>query len=73
MYALFIAFLFVVPQNNPPITPITRPEVQHYMTESSCKADTAKQIKTMLKEVPVEPDLIITKCVKIVGPAGTDT
>lgn len=73
MYALFIAFLFVVPQNNPPIVPITRAEVQHYMSESLCQSDTQSQINTMLKEVPVKPDLIITKCVKITGPAGTNT
>lgn len=72
MYALFIAFLFLVPQNNPPIVPITRTEVQHYMSESTCQADTQKQINIMLDGVPVKPDLIITKCVKIVGPAGTD-
>lgn len=73
MYALFIAFLFVIPGSDPPVMPITRSEVQHYMTEASCKADTATQLKLMLAEVPEKPDLIISKCVKITGPAGVNT
>jgi hypothetical protein len=73
MYVLFITFLFVIPSSDSAIVPITRSEIQHYTTESLCKADTAKQLKLMLAEVPDKPDLIISKCVKVTGPAGTDT
>ena len=70
MYVLFISLLFIQPNKDPPIVPITRSIVQYYLTEDACHVDTNHQIAEMVKGIGKDPDYTTSYCVKITGPAG---
>lgn len=68
---VFIIFALVpsgVPEN--PVQPLTRAKVFHYTTEDACKVGSKIETKKWLENLPVEPLLLASKCIEIVGPAG---
>lgn len=53
-----------------PIQPLTRAKVFHYTTEQACNAGAKIEAKKWLEGLPIEPMLLASKCVQVVGPAG---
>jgi len=69
MWVLVIMAVFVGPESDQNLYPVTRNTMESYPSEIACKADQAAQTRTFYQSLPAKPVVFGGTCVQITNGA----
>ena len=73
MWVLVIMAVFVGPEADQSIYPVTRHQMQTYPSEAACRLDQKAQVRAFYESLPAQPVVFGGTCVEVTGPVGTSS